>query len=365
MNIGAIIKEKRQKKDLTQEQLAEYLNVSVSAVSQWESGKTTPDFSMLVPLANFFDVSLDELLGREPGEKEKALSEYDEKNMILTNKGKIDEAISLWREALARFPGDFHCMHRLMTDLFLSYCAYHGDETSKKTAEECVSLCERILRDCTEDDYRQSAIQTLTYIYSFKGSPFSDESKAVSYANMAGDASVCRQELLEHAYFTDESKNKRLKTKHYNRLFYAYMLTRSLVYDDDMPKEYYLKALETALDIWKLLIYDENYLFYHSILADINSYIASMHAGNKEKRETLEAVEKALYHAQIYDTLPDIEQNFTSAFVSAAKSDSSKTLKNYTETHTEIILKRIRHKEFDFLCDDPEFTDLIKRYQNA
>ena len=44
MNIGAVIKEKRQKKDLTQEQLAEYLNVSVSAVSQWESGKTTPDF---------------------------------------------------------------------------------------------------------------------------------------------------------------------------------------------------------------------------------------------------------------------------------------------------------------------------------
>ena len=103
MNIGAIIKEKRQKKDLTQEQLAEYLHVSVSAVSQWESGKTTPDFSMLVPLANFFDVSLDELLGREPGEKEKALSEYDEKNMILTNKGKIDEAISLWRVSPAIF----------------------------------------------------------------------------------------------------------------------------------------------------------------------------------------------------------------------------------------------------------------------
>jgi len=39
MNIGAKLKELRHKKDLTQEQLAEYLNVSVSAVSQWESEK--------------------------------------------------------------------------------------------------------------------------------------------------------------------------------------------------------------------------------------------------------------------------------------------------------------------------------------
>ena len=64
MNIGRVIKTKRQEKDLTQEQLAEYLNVSVSAVSQWESSRTTPDFSLLIPLANFFDVTLDELLGK-------------------------------------------------------------------------------------------------------------------------------------------------------------------------------------------------------------------------------------------------------------------------------------------------------------
>ena len=39
MNIGIKIKKFRHQKDLTQEQLAEYLNVSVPAVSQWESGK--------------------------------------------------------------------------------------------------------------------------------------------------------------------------------------------------------------------------------------------------------------------------------------------------------------------------------------
>ena len=137
MNIGAVIKEKRQKKDLTQEQLAEYLNVSVSAVSQWESGKTTPDFSLLVPLANFFDVSLDELLGRMPNEKERAIDEYADKDAVYATKGETDASIALWREALARFPGDFYCMRQLLLYLFLSVCAHHGNEGSEKKAREC------------------------------------------------------------------------------------------------------------------------------------------------------------------------------------------------------------------------------------
>lgn len=363
MSIGSIIKAKRKQKDLTQEQFAEYLNVSVSAVSQWESGKTAPDFSLLIPLAEFFDITLDELLGRTPSEKKKAIEEYDRLDGELTNKGEVDTAIELWREALARYPGDFHCMHMLHSNLFLSFCANHGNEASKKKAQECISLGERILRDCKEDEYRQGAIQVLTYIYSFKDLPFSDEGKAVSYANMACDASVCRQELLEHAYFSKESKNKRLETKHDNRLFYVERLTQSLVYDDDIPKGYYLKALETALNIWKQLIYDENYLFYHIRVADIYSYIASMRAGNGEKKETLEALERALEHAHKSDTLPPKEQKYTSIFVCNASSDPSKCSKNYTESHTQLVLNRTKQKEFDFIRNDPEYLALKEEYQ--
>ena len=362
MNIGLIIKTKRQQKDLTQEQFAEYFNVSISAVSQWESGKTVPDFSLLIPLAEFFDITLDELLGRTPGEKEKAIADYDLKDRELTSRGEVDAAITLWREAISRFPGDIHCMYMLMSNLFLSYCAKHGNETSEKKAQECISLGECILLDSTDDEYRQGAIQTLTYIYSSKELPFSDESKAVRYASMAGDAVFSRQELLEHAYFTKESKDKRLEIKHYNRLFYAERLTLSLIYDGDIPKEYYLKALETSLNIWKQLIFDENYLFYHIRLSDIYSYIASIHAGNSNKKETLEALEKSLIHARKYDALPKKEQHFTSAFVCAAASDPSKCSKNYTETQTQLILKRTKQNEFDFLQDDSDFLSLTKKY---
>ena len=76
MNIGIKIKKFRHDMDLTQEQLAEYLNVSVSAVSQWESSKTLPDVSTLLSLANFFDVTLDELFDRASNDKEKETRFY-------------------------------------------------------------------------------------------------------------------------------------------------------------------------------------------------------------------------------------------------------------------------------------------------
>ena len=59
---GAVIKALREKAKLTQEQLAEKLNVSDKAVSKWETGRGYPDVTLLEPLAAVFRVSVAELL---------------------------------------------------------------------------------------------------------------------------------------------------------------------------------------------------------------------------------------------------------------------------------------------------------------
>ncbi len=61
MNIGVNIKHLRQKKQLTQEQLADYLGVSYQAISKWETNANTPDISLLPKIAVYFDVSIDAL----------------------------------------------------------------------------------------------------------------------------------------------------------------------------------------------------------------------------------------------------------------------------------------------------------------
>ena len=56
----------RKEKNLTQEQLATVLNVTNQAVSKWESGKCDPDIELLPIIADFFKVSIDDLLRKDP-----------------------------------------------------------------------------------------------------------------------------------------------------------------------------------------------------------------------------------------------------------------------------------------------------------
>ena len=63
--IGAFLKQCRKEKNLTQEQLAEKFEVSARTVSRWETGINMPDLSILVQLAEYYDVEIRELLDGE------------------------------------------------------------------------------------------------------------------------------------------------------------------------------------------------------------------------------------------------------------------------------------------------------------
>lgn len=61
----------RREKGITQEALALSLGVTNQAVSKWESAQTCPDIALLPVIADYFGVSIDELMGHEaPGKKE-------------------------------------------------------------------------------------------------------------------------------------------------------------------------------------------------------------------------------------------------------------------------------------------------------
>lgn len=67
--IGKNIKQFRSEKDMTQEKLAEKLNVTRQAVSNWENGKTQPDVEMLGRIAEVLEVTLEELIYDKPKSK--------------------------------------------------------------------------------------------------------------------------------------------------------------------------------------------------------------------------------------------------------------------------------------------------------
>jgi len=62
MSIGEKIYNLRKSKNMSQETLANTLNVSRQTISKWETGESNPDFDKIVPLCDFFEISTDELL---------------------------------------------------------------------------------------------------------------------------------------------------------------------------------------------------------------------------------------------------------------------------------------------------------------
>ena len=66
MNVGETIRELRKSKNLNQDQLAELANLNRVTVAKYESGKIEPGAQALSRLADALDVTVDELLGREP-----------------------------------------------------------------------------------------------------------------------------------------------------------------------------------------------------------------------------------------------------------------------------------------------------------
>lgn len=63
-SLNVRIKQCRLQKELNQPELAKIMNVTKQTVSNWENGNRIPDTSTLYKLANFFDISVDYLLGR-------------------------------------------------------------------------------------------------------------------------------------------------------------------------------------------------------------------------------------------------------------------------------------------------------------
>lgn len=90
----------RKQKGLSQEELANRLNVSRQTVSKWEIGDSTPDMEKLIAISDLFDISLDELvMDKVPiqteatSSKSEIVSELKEKVLTEDNKKKVKRGL--------------------------------------------------------------------------------------------------------------------------------------------------------------------------------------------------------------------------------------------------------------------------------
>ncbi len=151
--IGQNIKRLRREKELTQEDLAEYLNISVAAVSKWERGETYPDISLLFPLAQFFGVTLDDLMGYDEKRIEAEVAAIMEEYQKLREQCKWNAQLALITKAHLDYPNSDIILYRYMWDIAGDW-ADNDPAVLLARKDELLELCERILAISNDENLR-------------------------------------------------------------------------------------------------------------------------------------------------------------------------------------------------------------------
>jgi len=111
MYLNENIKRLRKEKDITQETLADFLNVSFQSVSKWERSESLPDITLVPAIANYFGVSIDELMGNDKIKAEERIQNYfaEYKKASMSSQTEKD-CIPIARQAYRDYPYDYRVM---------------------------------------------------------------------------------------------------------------------------------------------------------------------------------------------------------------------------------------------------------------
>ena len=165
--IGERIKKYRKNKEMTQDALAQALSVSPQSISKWECGDGYPDITLLPTIANFFEVTVDELIGND----EISAKEDVQKNFFrVINSLSLEDQLDLALKFHKKYPRNWH----IATSLMHRITRYHGNK-EKEYRKLLADIGQRILKDCTDSTMRRSAVTAICMVC--------DEEEIVAWLN--------------------------------------------------------------------------------------------------------------------------------------------------------------------------------------
>ena len=116
IKIGEFLKELRKEKGITQEQLAEQLNVSRRSVSRWETGSNLPDVDILIEMADYYEVDLRELIDGE--RKSEKMNEEMKETVLKVAEFSNEDKMKVTKRMNKLFVGGFMAAVLYMILLF-------------------------------------------------------------------------------------------------------------------------------------------------------------------------------------------------------------------------------------------------------
>ena len=284
MKIGTKIKKLREQQNVTQEKLAKYLGISYQAVSKWENDTALPDITLVVPLANFFGVSADELFSINTVDDDTKISEYMERRCKLEANGDYKTSIDLLREALKEYPRSY------ITMVFLAEAIFHNaKQTETQYENEVIQLCERIREDCTDDHIRYRAALLLCHAYPKIG----QKDKALELARMIpsvlSNFGTYISDILE-----DEKKIVVAQQNFRAALHILFSQILGPIKHGDEVKNILL--YETGIKMHEAIFYDDNMLWHNCQVAGLYERLVIAHLLEGNLQEAVDRKIRLLQH---------------------------------------------------------------------
>lgn len=346
MTIGEKIKELRKKHGITQEKLAEQLNVSYQAVSKWENNVANPDFSLIVPLAKLFKVTTDELLGFDLSEQDKRKKELWEEYELTWKNGDLEKRLEICLDAVCDYPEDMEWLMRLAMAHEMHCFSYEDEERYKAERSEAILCFENVIKNTKDIILREKAVAAIVQCLSYAGR----KEEAKSYALLYPEEK--RDDIEGYCLEGEEQE------KHKQKLImkaYKQLLSNFALWNDCQ--------LQVMAELTQLFFPDGNYLDNADIMCRFELLLARKATCENNPGKAVEHLKKAKQHAIEIDRIQidcPGEYRYTSPLFDKLTVDTRKFVYTNNISTRALFLKEIRDKIFNPIRKMPEFRKLYE-----
>ena len=361
LQIGENIKRLRIQKGITQEALAEYMHVSTAAVSKWERNESMPDITMIIPLASYFGVSSDFLLGIEADKREEEVGAILEEYKRLSASGDKEKRYNLVKDFAVKHPGEFRILILYAEELLASPyqgIGGHTDMTRDEIREinlTVIEMCERILRECTIDDVRYRALNLISQAYMEENDLRNSEKYARVLPGWWDSSNMTLYRIMD----TDSSEHTKFRQENIADLAnLLWLWIRSEVWVKKTPDEK-ITLCNKALSVYQTLYENGDYGYANELVGQIWQNLGDAYLEKGDKDAAMDAIERMVEHKLVLDRVDGTAH--TSMLFDKLVYKQDDLIRSFTCTNREIALGWLESKKYDIVRNDVRFQNLIKR----
>ncbi|MEG0502527.1 MAG: helix-turn-helix transcriptional regulator [Cellulosilyticaceae bacterium] len=349
MKINQIIKEKRNERGLTQEQIAEYLGVSTPAVNKWEKGNNYPDITLLPPLARLLKIDLNTLLSFNEDLTDQEIGLFTNELFTCMSSDGFEAGFEMGLDKIREYPTCDKLILTVITMMRGSLVMFGVTEKGHYEAQ-----INHMFEQLTKSENIEVRYQAISLLI---GQHIEDKNYEVAQQcidqlpNMIDDKLQQQGELYMKMNQLDKAselfENRVINTGTELFRIFIYMIEIAVKEGRLEDAKYFAEIVEkmnTLFDLWDYNTY-VTYFQLYTKMKDVENCIATLKKMLPALRKKWDISNSRLYtHIKMKQTGTETEEaeynQFYTAFVDMLRNDPE--------------------NELDFIKNRPEFIELLK-----